>query len=283
MKRKNSGTTDLRVFLARAAAKKQSEQTSVAPSCNERHKQLVIFQEQSNGGTSTTPSEQVRVEVEPPTIEHGEDSSDSESAHLNQFDSSDEGDRDGIYGIEHDPSLRLPISSYDVNDQDTVRRAYIALGPCRPKMNKDVFPQHECGGMRRFQPKWFSEFNWLEYSVDKDAAYCFVCYLFKDNNKFPGGDSFVSGGFRNWNMKVRFLRHAGGLNSAHCEAEEKYNLFMKPKSSIRESIASNSVEYKAQYLARLTWSLQCIRYLLRQGLAFRGHAEGKDSNNKGNF
>jgi hypothetical protein len=45
MKRKNSGTTDLRVFLARAAAKKQSEQTSVAPSCNERHMQLVIFQE----------------------------------------------------------------------------------------------------------------------------------------------------------------------------------------------------------------------------------------------
>ncbi|AQK52333.1 TTF-type zinc finger protein with HAT dimerization domain [Zea mays] len=175
MKRKNSGTTDLRAFLARAVAKKQSEQTSVAPSCNERHMQLVIFQERSNGGTCTIPSEQVKVEVEPPTIEHGEDSSDSESAHLNQFDSSDEGDRDGIYGIEHNPSLRLPISSYDVNDQDTIRRAYVALGPCRPNMNKDIFPQPECG----------------------------------DNNKFPGGDSFVSGGFRNWNMKVRFLRHAG--------------------------------------------------------------------------
>jgi hypothetical protein len=34
-------------------------------------------------------------------------------------------------------------------------------------MSKDDFPQHDCGGMRRFQPKWFSEFNWLEYSVDK--------------------------------------------------------------------------------------------------------------------
>jgi hypothetical protein len=100
----------------------------------------VISQEPSNGGTSTTPSERVRVEVEPPTIELGEDSSDSESAHLNQFDSSDEGNRDGIYGIEHDPSLRLPNSSYDVNDQDTVRRAYVAWGPCRPKMNKGCFP-----------------------------------------------------------------------------------------------------------------------------------------------
>jgi hypothetical protein len=53
---------------------------------------------------------------------------------------------------------------------------------------------------------------------------------------------------------------------------------MKPKLSLRESIAANNVEYMAQYLDPLTWSLQCIRYLLRQGLA-----EGNDSNNKGKF
>jgi hypothetical protein len=41
--------------------------------------------------------------------------------------------------------------------------------------------------------------------------------------------------------------------------------------------------YKADYLARLTWSLKCIRFLLRQGLAFRGHDETKESNNAGNF
>jgi hypothetical protein len=41
--------------------------------------------------------------------------------------------------------------------------------------------------------------------------------------------------------------------------------------------------YKAQYLARLTWSLKCIRFLLHQGLAFRGHDEGNSSKNKENF
>ena len=85
--------------------------------------------------------------------------------------------------------------------------------------------------------------------MDKDAAYCFVCYLFKDSTKFPGGDNFVNGGFRNWNMKARFRKHAGKVNSAHCEAEEKYNLFIKPKGSIREAIASSTTQYKAQYLA----------------------------------
>jgi hypothetical protein len=49
----------------------------------------------------------------------------------------------------------------------------------------------------------------FEYIVDKDVPYCFVCYLFKDNKKNSGRDSFVNGGFRNWNMEVIFLRHAG--------------------------------------------------------------------------
>lgn len=30
-------------------------------------------------------------------------------------------------------------------------------------------------------------------------------------------------------------------------------------------------------------SVDCIRFLLRQGLAFRGHDESKDSSNQGNF
>ncbi|XP_039841178.1 uncharacterized protein LOC120701078 [Panicum virgatum] len=73
----------------------------------------------------------------------------------------------------------------------------------------------------------------------------------EDSSKYPGGDAFVNEGFQNWNMKCRIRRHVGAINSAHNEAEEKYNLFMKPRTSIR--------------------------------LAFRGHNEGKDSNNQGNF
>jgi hypothetical protein len=110
--------------------------------------------------------------------------------------------------------LRTPISTYSINSQYAVRRAYIALGPCRPKIKED-FPQYECGGMCRFLPKWFSEFSWLEYSVDKDVAYCFVCYLFKDNNKFPSGDAFINEGFRNLNVKARLLKLVGAVDSAH--------------------------------------------------------------------
>ena len=104
--------------------------------------QLVVFQGQNSSGTSTIPPE-----AEPTVIEDGE------AIFLNEPDSSDE-DNDDMYQTEHDPGLRILISSYDVNDQDLVRRAYIALGPCRPKMKQNDFPQHECGGMRRFNRKW---------------------------------------------------------------------------------------------------------------------------------
>ena len=101
--------------------------------------------------------------------------------------------------------------------------------------------------MRRFQPNWFDEFNWLEYSVHKDTAYCFVCYLFKDSTKFAGGDAFVDGGFRNLHMKARIRKHIGVVNSSHNKPEEKYKFFIRPKTSIRESFASNTEQFKVKY------------------------------------
>ncbi|KAL6599009.1 hypothetical protein ACP70R_045873 [Stipagrostis hirtigluma subsp. patula] len=92
-----------------------------------------------------------------------------------------ESDGDGIYDIDflsHDPGKRIPIKNYDVNERNSVIRAYIALGPCQPRSHN--FPQRPIGGKpRRFVASWFDEFGWLEYSVELDAAFCFVCYLFK--------------------------------------------------------------------------------------------------------
>ena len=33
----------------------------------------------------------------------------------------------------------------------------------------------------------------------------------------------------------------------------------------------------------MTYSLRCIKFLLHQGLAFRGHDESEESSNRGNF
>jgi hypothetical protein len=38
---------------------------------------------------------------------------------------------------------------------------------------------------------WFDEFRWREYNVEKDAAFCFVCYLFKHKINSSIEDYFV--------------------------------------------------------------------------------------------
>ena len=47
--------------------------------------------------------------------------------------------------------------------------------------------------MRRFVRGWFDDYkNWLEYSIEKDAAYCLCCYLYRpDVGEQSGGDSFI--------------------------------------------------------------------------------------------
>nr|XP_020188341.1 zinc finger MYM-type protein 1 [Aegilops tauschii subsp. strangulata]XP_020188342.1 zinc finger MYM-type protein 1 [Aegilops tauschii subsp. strangulata] len=187
-----------------------------------------------------------------------------------------------LEALESDPGKQIPISRYNVNDQDKVRRRYIELGACQPKNHN--FQYRDISGLhRRFSPSWFKDYKWLEYSVDKEAAFCFVCYFFKDKTRCPGGDAFVKKGFNNWNMKSRLKKHEGEVFSAHAEAQEKYDRFTTPQTSIRESISSNTSQYKALYKQRLTWTLKCVRFLLHQGLAFRGHDESEDSLNKGNF
>ena len=77
--------------------------------------------------------------------------------------------------LPHDPSKRIPIMRYAINDQDEVRRGFILKGSCQPRQHD--FPVREISGKRRrFNVSWFDKYNWIEYSVEKDAAFCFFCY-----------------------------------------------------------------------------------------------------------
>lgn len=173
---------------------------------------------------------------------------------------------------------------YPPNDRDSVRRAYILKKPCQPKTHN--FPQTNIGGrLRQFCVSWFEKWDWLEYSIEKDAAFCFVCYLFKHEIEAnPGGDAFVNGGFKSWNKSERFTKHVGGVKSVHNLPYEKYvNLRDGKKKSIIVSFDNVNDVNEKDYVVRLKASLACVRYLLRQGLAFRGHRESEESLNRGNF
>jgi hypothetical protein len=77
--------------------------------------------------------------------------------------------------------------------------------------------------------------------------------------------------------------NVGGVTSAHNAAQERYNLFMTPHGAIDDKIVKVDNEERRLYKIRLTYSLRCLRFLLQQGLAFRGHDESEESSNRGNF
>jgi hypothetical protein len=66
-------------------------------------------------------------------------------------------------------------------------------------------------------------------------------------------------------------------------AQERYNSFITPKRIIVDKFAAINDKDNANYLSRLSYSIQCVKYLLRQGLASRGHDEIENSLNKENF
>ena len=106
--------------------------------------------------------------------------------------------REALMNLEADPGKKIPISYYHVNIRDDVRRAYIEKGPCQRNLTN--FPYTKFGeSQRRFNRTLYLQYaNWLEYSKEKDAAFCLCCYLFKPNTGDQGGgDYFVGEGFRN--------------------------------------------------------------------------------------
>ncbi|XP_028070321.1 zinc finger MYM-type protein 1-like [Camellia sinensis] len=172
---------------------------------------------------------------------------------------------------------------YNANDRDRIRRVYLQKGPCQPCDHN--FPQKSFGQkFWLFNQAWFSEFpNWLEYSVAKDLAFYLCCYLFKPNiGEQAGGDSFVGEGFSNWKKK-KIQTHVGGPNSAHNQTSSKCQDLLNQNQHIETIFFKQSNQARIEYRTRLNSSVDCVKFLLRQGLAFRGHDESEKLSNQGNF
>jgi hypothetical protein len=185
-----------------------------------------------------------------------------------------------------DPALRKQIYEYAPEIQDQVRRAYILKGPTQP--TNLIFPrtQFGIGDSRSFVISWYKKYNWLEYSESRDAGFCFYCFLFKQPGRAEhfGHDSFSKTGWRDWKHAYKALpEHVGGVGSAHNKCVQKCDDFKNQRQSVSSVLKKASKQAEELYETRLTSTLRCSRYLLKQGLAFRGHDESSSSLNKGNL
>jgi hypothetical protein len=229
-----------------------------------------------SGSTPIVDEEQPPEEAEPPPIPVVDEEKPPEEDEEQPPEEAEPSPVYDVDALEHDPGLRVPISSFDVNDQDAARRGYILKGTCQPHAHE--FPIRSIYGKDRcFSLLWFATYPWIEYSVEKDAAFCSVCYLFGNES-----GKFVTGGWNNWNLgTIALAKH--GKSKGHKFSQEKCNLFVKKGTKIDIVIEKVSQKEHILYRARLTYSIRCLRFLLHQGLACRGHDESEESNNRGHF
>ncbi|XP_034203535.1 zinc finger MYM-type protein 1-like [Prunus dulcis] len=188
-----------------------------------------------------------------------------------------------LANLQADPGLGIRMIEYDTNIRDEVRRAYLQKGPCQPRGHS--FPQSNISGLnRRFIPQWFDEFDWLEYSVSKDAAFCLYCYLFKSNFEQVGSEAFTGVGFKNWKKgRERMKVHVGPVGSVHNKAREAATNLMNQNTHIETAVSKHSEQARMAYRRCLIASIKCTKFLLRQGLSFRRNDESATSSNKGNY
>ncbi|KAL6534095.1 hypothetical protein OROHE_013928 [Orobanche hederae] len=192
-----------------------------------------------------------------------------------------------VGSLERDPSKRIPIWKYSINQQDEIRRAYISMGPYQPKLSETEYKLVKCGKRyRRFKPKWFKKFPWLEYSDSAHKAYCFPCYLFEVED--PRFTTFTRTGSTDYlhvnaSKSCPFVSHEGGPNSSHAGSKNRMADLMNVKCHVDKKLQVANAEEKKKNKFRFKIIIEVIRWLTVQGCALRGHDESSSSANRGNF
>uniref|UniRef100_A0A1X7U2F4 TTF-type domain-containing protein n=1 Tax=Amphimedon queenslandica TaxID=400682 RepID=A0A1X7U2F4_AMPQE len=71
---------------------------------------------------------------------------------------------------------------------------------------------------RSFNASWFSKHTWLEYSISKDAVYCYACRFFSTGIQ-RGDECFLLTGYRNWKNATGM----GGQSGKHTLSNRDIN------------------------------------------------------------
>lgn len=145
------------------------------------------------------------------------------------------------------------------------------------------------GCMRSFKTDYFKDRSWLVYSERLDGAFCIPCLLFADSNNRQQLGSLVNEPFKRWTRVTKVVgEHAD--KEYHKESIVKSKAFINSVEKPEESnIAVMLDARRKQNIIKnreiLSYIIETVLFLGRQGIAFRGHREDihSCSGNNGNF
>jgi hypothetical protein len=145
----------------------------------------------------------------------------------------------------------------------------------------NVYPKKKDGErMRSFQLDWYERWSWLHWDTTTAGLLCLYCHNVHGLNMLTLSKteqlSFIKNGFSSWKEATRaFAKHEA--SNCHKEASYKWLHYTAGQSV---AVQLNTQLRRNQEFARhcLLKEFTSLRYLLRQGLAVRGHA-----NDSGNY
>ena len=160
----------------------------------------------------------------------------------------------------------------------SVRRqnAFTPIISANQPQDAAVYPKQQDGARYRyFNLSWYRQWPWLHWSSDLKAVICFTCHNASGLKMltFTSKENvaFITQGFCKWkNACEAFAKHDS--SASHSESKAKWMHYTRGTSV---SVQLDSQHSKEQEIARacLMKQLTSLRYLLRQGLAMRGHDE----------
>lgn len=135
---------------------------------------------------------------------------------------------------------------------------------------------------RSFQSTWLTKFPWLEYSKEKDAAFCYACRQFSLGNT---SDVFATIGYDKWQAALSagkgFKKHESSSSHANSmlswkEKTSRLNQNQQVSSLLNENI----LEKRRYYLNAI---VSTIIFLAGNELPFRGNWSSEEENEVGLF
>ena len=141
---------------------------------------------------------------------------------------------------------------------------------------------------RCFNSAWYQQYTWLEYSVERDAAYCYPCRIFTQRRHHGKESTFTVNGFHNWKNASgkKGVLESHDKCSSHKDAMVSWKQFItnsKKEATIDRQVDSShkkQIESNRHYIKTVA---EVILKCCQQDMALRGHRECNTSHNRGNF
>ena len=135
---------------------------------------------------------------------------------------------------------------------------------------------------RKFQNSWYNKYSWLTGCSEKEKLYCYTCILLGGEKEWSLEGVCMSKNFEKKAEKHQNSRkHLQNEECIHLLGRNKRIEYCLSEAARLQAVKHNNLVKQNRLIVERLIDVVC--FLGTQELAFRGHFENEDSDNKGNY